>query len=173
MLPRPVGARADDRYGEEDGMNGISLRKTTPADVPALAAVLEGLPEWFSAIEVQTLREVAGSLSGLAAVEDDAAVVGFVIWEQRPDEWEIRWIGVVSRLHRRGIGRLLITRMLERLRATGVHRVRVKTVAATEDYEPYARTRRFYEAFGFQLDTVRPHGWPDGTDLAEYVLTEP
>lgn len=154
-------------------MKRILLRETTPEDAPALAALLERLPEWFTAEEVETVRAVAADLPGLAAINENDAVIGFLVWEQRLDEWEICWIAVAKELHRRGTGQMLLARMLEQVRESGVKRVRVKTVAPTVEYEPYARTRAFYEACGFRLESIQPHGWPDGTDKAEYVLDLP
>ena len=151
-------------------MSDIRLRSAAPDDVPALAALMEGLPEWFTAEAVETVRAVAGALPGIAAVDEAGAVVGFVLWEQRPGEWEICWIAVDKVRHRQGIGRLLMTRMLALAQEAGVGRIRVATVAPTEDYEPYARTRAFYEAFGFAIQEIKPAGWPDGTDRADYVL---
>jgi ribosomal protein S18 acetylase RimI-like enzyme len=150
-------------------MNEIHLRPATPEDVPAMAALIASLPEWFTAEEVETVRAVAGGPPGLVAVEE-GRVVGFLSWEQRPGEWEICWIAVTKPRHRQGIGRLLMTQMLALARAAGVRRVRVATVAPTEDYEPYARTRAFYEAFGFVIQEIKPAGWPDGTDRADYAL---
>ena len=151
-------------------MQDVSLRTTTAEDVPALTALLERLPEWFTAEAIETVRSAGADPPGLAAVDKDDAIVGFLLWEERPDEWEICWIAVARDLHRRGIGRMLLTHMLARVRKAGAHRVRVKTLAPTVCYVPYDRTRAFYEAVGFALQCIEPHGWPDGSDKAEYVV---
>jgi ribosomal protein S18 acetylase RimI-like enzyme len=151
-------------------MSEITLRAVAAEDVPAMAAVMEGLPEWFTAEAVETVRAVAATLPGIAAVDEAGGVMGFVLWEQRPGECEICWIAVAKERHRQGIGKMLMTQMLALAREGGVERVRVATVAPTEDYEPYARTRAFYEAFGFVIQKMTPAGWPDGTDRADYVL---
>jgi ribosomal protein S18 acetylase RimI-like enzyme len=150
-------------------MSGIRLRDATPQDAPAMTALIASLPEWFTPDEVETVRAVVGP-PAVVAVSTTEEVVGFLAWEQRPDEWEICWLAVATGLHRRGLGRRMLKWMLERARATGISRVRVQTVAATTDYEPYLGTRAFYETCGFRLNSVEPHGWPDGTDKAIYVL---
>ena len=151
-------------------MNDIQLRDATSQDAPAMTALIASLPEWFTHEEVETVRAVAGP-PGVVALDETGRMVGFLVWEQRPDEWEICWTAVARKLHRRGVGKRMLAWMLDRAREAGIKRVRVKTVAHTTDYEPYARTRAFYEARGFRLDNIEPHGWPDGTDKATYVLS--
>lgn len=150
-------------------MRDISLRDATSQDAPAMTALIASLPEWFTPDEVETVRQVVGP-PGVVALNDHGQLVGFVAWEQRQTEWEICWIAVARDLHRAGIGKRMLDWMLERARAAAVPRIRVQTVAHTTDYEPYARTRAFYETCGFELESIDPKGWPDGTDKAIYVL---
>lgn len=150
-------------------MNDIQYREATPPDAPAMTALVASLPEWFTPEEVETVREVVGP-PAVVAIGDAGAVVGFLAWEQRRHEWEICWIAVARELHRRSVGRRMVEMMLARARAAKVARIRVQTVAATTEYEPYARTRAFYEALGFRLESVEPKGWPDGTDKGIYYL---
>ena len=150
-------------------MSDIILRDATCQDAPAMTSLIAALPEWFTPDEVETVRQVVKP-PGVVAVDSAGAVVGMCVWEQRPEEWEICWLAIARELHRAGIGKRLLAWTLERARAAGAARVRVKTVAHTTDYEPYARTRAFYEAHGFGLESIEPHGWPDGTDKATYVL---
>ena len=66
-------------------MQDVSLRTTTAEDVPALTALLERLPEWFTAEAIETVRSAGADPPGLAAVDKDDAIVGFLLWEERPD----------------------------------------------------------------------------------------
>ena len=150
-------------------MKGISLRTAIPHDLPAIVAIVESLPKWFTADAVQKVRTIDAHLPGLVALDEDA-VVGFLLWEQRETDCGIKWIAVAPNRHRQGIGRMLVTRLVELMRAAAVTQVRVETLAPTIEYEPYARTRAFYEACGFTLRKIEPRGWPDGSDRAEYVL---
>jgi len=151
-------------------MNEIHLRPATPEDVPAMAALIASLPEWFTPQAVAQVCAEAAVQKGLVATDDAGALVGFILWDEEANQIEIKWTAVAPDRHRQGIGTALMTRFLGRAREAGAHRVRVATVAPTEDYEPYARTRAFYEAFGFAIQEIKPAGWPDGTDRADYVL---
>ena len=51
--------------------------------------------------------------------------------------------------HRLGIGRALIEAAVEAVRTRGVRYQFVATLHPAIPYEPYERTRRFYEAMGF------------------------
>ena len=150
-------------------MNDIILRDATHQDAPVMTALIASLPEWFTPDEVETVRAAVGP-PGVVAVSQSGEIVGFLVWEERPDEWEICWIAVARELHRHGVGRRMLAWMLERTRRARVRRIRVQTVAATTVYEPYERTRAFYESLGFLLDSIQPQGWPDGTDKAVYAL---
>jgi len=134
-----------------------------------MTALIASLPEWFTPEEVETVREVVGP-PAVVAIGDAGEIVGFLAWEQRTDEWEVCWVAVAREFHRRGLGRHMVEMMLARARAARVGRIRVQTVAPTTEYEPYARTRAFYEALGFRLASVEPEGWPDGTDKGVYHL---
>ena len=151
-------------------MKSMRLREATGEDLTALAAIMRALPEWFTAEAVEEFSATAKGWHGLVAVEDDEVRVGFLLWQRQQEVCEIKWIAVARDRQRRGIGRTLIARLVELAQATGVARLEVATVAATVEYEPYARTRAFYQACGFKLESVEPHGWPDGTDKAVYVL---
>ena len=151
-------------------MKGVRLRHGTPEDVPAMAALMESLPEWFTAEAVGEVRKAGATMPGLVALDRAGTLIGFLLWQPRQSECEITWIAVRRDRHRQGVGRTLMARMLELVQKAGVKHVRVATVAPTVEYEPYARTRAFYEARGFTLQEIKPGGWPDGTDRADYVL---
>ena len=52
----------------------------------------------------------------------------------------------------------------------GIALIEVKTLAATADYAPYEKTRRFYELGLFLIETIDPFpGWEPGNPCAIYV----
>jgi trans-aconitate methyltransferase/GNAT superfamily N-acetyltransferase len=176
------GRWRDDAGGEESSMTDAQLRDATPQDAPGMTALIASLTEWFSPDEVETVREVVGP-PGVVAASSSGEIVAFLVWEARPDEWEICWIAVARDRHRQGLGRQMLAWMLERARQTGVGRIRVQTIAHTTDYAPYVPSRAFYEASGFVLESIEPKAWPCGDeviypanwpeklDKAVYVLT--
>lgn len=148
------------------------LRPLTPEDAPAIAALAESLPEWFNRDVPGLACADAARCPGVAAVREEGALLGLVIWEHLETDTDIKWIMVAPELHGQGIGRKLMEHVIVQAKAAGRARLIVSTVAPTVDYEPYARSRAFYEAQGFVLEKVevQPDGWPDGTDKATYAL---
>jgi hypothetical protein len=73
-------------------------------------------------------------------------------------------------MHRAGIGRQLVERAVADVRAAGVQLLQVKTLGPSDDYEPYARTRAFYEALGFLPLEEHLTLWPGNPCL---VLVKP
>jgi len=151
-------------------MDTIRLRDALPEDGPAIAELVKSLPQWFTPDVVEKAPADAARLPARVAVNETGVPVGLVVWKVKGTEAEIEWIMVAPEFHRQGLGRRLVADLVARLRGTGVTRLVVNTVAPSVDYEPYARTRGFYEAMGFLLERTEPAGWPDGTDKGTYVL---
>ncbi|MFQ5911278.1 MAG: GNAT family N-acetyltransferase, partial [Thermoplasmata archaeon] len=81
-------------------------------------------------------------------------IVGFILSSSSSEKAEIKWIGVAPGFHRRGIGSELFLAAERELRSAGTEEIRVKTVAAETEYEPYEKSRAFYERMGFRVETV-------------------
>jgi ribosomal protein S18 acetylase RimI-like enzyme len=96
----------------------------------------------------------------------DGVQVGFVTYRVNADREtaELTWIGVRPDFQRKGIGRRLVEAIEQELSRKGVKTLEVSTVAPTVNYEPYARTRRFYHGIGFRDVRVEPKGFPSGDD---------
>jgi GNAT superfamily N-acetyltransferase len=112
----------------------------------ASEAVLRDLPDWFG-IEEATEAYIRGVAElPTFAVGDDA----FLSLKQHTRlAAEVYVMGVRPSRHRRGLGSALLAAAEEYLRERGVEYLQVKTLGPSDPYEPYARTRRFYEARGF------------------------
>jgi GNAT superfamily N-acetyltransferase len=138
-------------------------------DVPTLVSLVTGLPEWFNKDVPEQVRADCSRCAGLVA-EVEGSIAGFLLWLQVADACDIKWLAVVRERHRQGIGSRLLDGLSHAAGEAGAKRISVDTLAATHDYEPYARSRAFYEARGFQLAGVEPGGFPEGSDKATYVL---
>jgi N-acetylglutamate synthase-like GNAT family acetyltransferase len=108
------------------------------------------LPEWFGKTESNAAyARMAESLDGYVA-EVDGKRRGLLLMERHsPKSAEIAWMGVEPSNHRRGIGRALCDAAHEACRLSGAKYVFVATLHPDDTYEPYQRTRHFYEAMGF------------------------
>lgn len=119
-------------------------------DPDAVAALLQGLPEWFGIEEAAAAYIEAARTMPTVLAHEDGAVVGALLWNQHfPAAAEVHLMAVDAGRHRRGIGTALLDRAEQELRADGVRYLQVKTLGPSRPDEEYERTRRFYEARGF------------------------
>lgn len=119
-------------------------------DADACDTIVAGLPEWFGADQGRADCAVAvRSQRGLVA-EGAAGIGGFVTWEMRNGFAEITWMAVRANARRNGLGRALLGALVDQLRAEGIGELRVKTLSSRDPYPPYAETRAFYRANGFE-----------------------
>ena len=148
-----------------------AVRRLTHGDVPAVAAIVRGLPDFFT-------DDVPGKVEADCARHDawvlDAAgeIAGFAVAEAKsPGGAEILWLAVERARRGHGAGTVLLDRVLADLGAAGIRVVEVKTLDRSSGYRPYLATRAFWEGRGFvQIDTIDPlPGWQPGNPAAIYA----
>ncbi len=113
------------------------------------AEVLGTLREWFGA---EGNAEYAKEVEALPmfGVMKDGAVAGFLALKPHtPYSMEILVMGVRPQFHRAQIGHALMTRAIAYAKEHGARYITLKTLSASQPNEFYARTRKFYEAWGF------------------------
>jgi ribosomal protein S18 acetylase RimI-like enzyme len=106
----------------------------------------------------------------VARVEGDP--IGLLLLRRHsPASAEIHWLGVDPDHHRRGIGRGLVEAVEHRLREEKVGHLFVMTLHPDVDYEPYQRTRAFYQGLGFLFVLSTDNGplGPSRDQLAWYL----
>jgi ribosomal protein S18 acetylase RimI-like enzyme len=135
-------------------------------------ALTARLPEWFAQGEAN--RHYARQAETLEAwvVGYDERAVGLLLLKRHSDlSAEIYWLGVDPEYHRRGIGRALIGAVERRLRDEKAKFLFVMTLHPDDPYEPYRRTRAFYERMGFELGLSLEHrqAGPSSDPLAHYL----
>lgn len=119
-----------------------------PDDV---ARLLDTLPEWFGIAEANAGYVDAARTMETWSVRDSAGrVLGVTLVDRHfPHVAEIHLIVVDREVQGSGVG----TAMLEAIEADAVRRgvrmLEVKTLGASDPDAGYARTRHFYEKFGF------------------------
>ena len=112
--------------------------------------ILDQLPDWFGIPESNAdYARLADEGPAWLAI-DDGEVVGVMLLTRRFESAvEIHLLAVVPARHRSGVGRALITAAEAWARGRGARFLTVKTRGPSLPYEPYERTRAFYEAMGF------------------------
>jgi len=108
------------------------------------------LPEWFGRPDANAeYARQAEVLDGYVAEIDHDPCGLLLLKRSSPISAEIYWIGVDPKFHGRGIGRSLVTAASAAAHKRGVKFLFVATLHPDDPYEPYRRTRGFYEALGF------------------------
>ena len=134
-------------------MNVLIAREEDPAAKRRiLEALTARLPQWFA--QPDSNRHYAEQAEVLEAwtARVDAQVLGLLLLKRHSDvSAEIYWLGVEPGHHRQGIGRSLVGAIEGRLRQESVKYLFVMTLHPEDPYEPYRRTRVFYERLGFEL----------------------
>ena len=146
------------------------VRRMEFGDVPSVMALARSLDKWFNPEGLARIAEDLTSPSGYVAVRRPATL-GFVTWKAVDEEVaELTWMGVSETQQRRGIGTVLLASLVVDLRRAGYHFLEVSTVADNVEYEPYARTRRFYRARGFVDHRVDALYWGAGNDRYDRLV---
>ena len=144
--------------------DSIEIRELTSVDHRPVGEIADSLSEWFTARAREKIPVDLRFQPGLVAVLS-GEVVGFVTFFVSEAVGHIGWLGVLPQHHRKGIGRMLVDRTIERLTQAGVEQLRVDTLSDAVDYEPYERTRRFYRALGFRELYRRKQDNPECPEL--------
>jgi GNAT superfamily N-acetyltransferase len=128
-----------------------------------------GLPEWFGQPAAnRAYAEQAEWLTGYVASKDGAPRGLLLLKTHSAVSAEIYWMGVDPAHHRSGIGRALVEAACAAARQDKALFMFVHTLHPRVAYEPYVRTRRFYEALGFHY-MLEALGTDEANPLAIYM----
>jgi ribosomal protein S18 acetylase RimI-like enzyme len=119
-------------------------------DLERILEIAIALPAWFTPSGIRFMQADLRYQGGFVAEDGNKAVVGFISFFVNQGKAEIGWIGIRPDLHRRGVGRSLLHRLLRELESAQVSELYVHTLGDAVDYEPYEGTRKFYRRMGFQ-----------------------
>ena len=148
-------------------------REKNPASSRRLLETLTGrLPQWFAQADANLhYAEQAERLETWVARIDGHPVGLLLLKRHSPASAEIYWLGIDPAHHRRSVGRALVDSVERRLRDEKARFLFVMTLHPDVDYEPYRRTRAFYERLGFAFVLSTDHGplGPARDPLAWYL----
>jgi GNAT superfamily N-acetyltransferase len=127
------------------------------------------IPEWFGLPDANLhYGNQAEVLRGYVASIGEEPKGLLLLKTHSPISAEVYWVGVDPAYHRSGIGRALIEAASDTARRDGAKFLFVATLHPSVNYEPYQRTRRFYEALGFQY--VLEEQFPDEQNPQGYYM---
>ena len=150
----------------------ITEEKEPAARRRLLEALTALLPAWFGRPEANRhYAEQAMALEAWVARLGRREVGLLLLKRHSAVSAEVYWLGVDPDLHRQGIGQALVEAAERKLKEEKGRFLFVMTLHPDDTYEPYRRTRAFYERMGFALALSIPQGasGPSSDRLAYYL----
>jgi ribosomal protein S18 acetylase RimI-like enzyme len=132
-----------------ENIQKIIIRNLEQNDFDQIIKIAKSLPEWFTENGISKMEIDLRFQKGFVA-DYGSKIIGFLTFITLEGEGKIGWMGVLSNYHRMGIGSKLVDHLRTELKGAGVKSLQVYTLGDSVEYEPYARTRAFYRAVGFQ-----------------------
>jgi ribosomal protein S18 acetylase RimI-like enzyme len=131
------------------------------------------LPQWFGRAAANRKYAAQSEILPGYVAQLDGNPKGLLLYKRYSGvSAEIYWLGVDPHFHRSGVGRALVDAAAGDAASDGVRFLFLFTLHPSVDYEPYRRTRLFYEAMGFRY--VLEEQFPDETSpLAVYMKQLP
>ena len=130
----------------------IARQEDSAASRWMLETLTARLPEWFGQSEANRHYAEQAERLEVWTAHTDGRLCGLLLVKRHgPVSAEIYWLGVDPDHHRQGIGRALVGAVERQLREESVKYLFVMTLHPDDPYEPYRRTRFFYERMGFEL----------------------
>ena len=136
-------------------------RQTGVFDEEELATILELLNDYFS---------LGAQKSGyyFLSCRDDQRVIGFACYGPRAltqGTFDLFWIATAPSAGRQGVGRVLLERVAQEVKAMQGRLI----IAETSGRPEYAPARDFYEKHHYQLAATIADFYAPGDDLVMYV----
>ncbi len=125
----------------------------------ALEIALE-LKEYFTKEAITNMNK--DFLENEMIIARDKSIDGFLCFGIKNNKYEIIWMAVKKDRQDRGIGKNLLDFLVQYLRDKNVKELYVKTLTPEDSYEPYRRTRKFYEKYRFKhlyIEKAAKKGW--------------
>jgi len=125
--------------------------------------ILEKLPDWFGNEHANyEYAEGARECTYWAAFDNEQNCIGFFALKVHYSHTgDIYVCGVLPEYHNKGIGKAIFKEIEKSLVPKDCKYVIVKTLSEAANYEPYDRTRNFYERIGFESLITLTEMWDE------------
>lgn len=165
-----VSRLAADVMAARDVAPDVVLQTHASGSGPRCRAILDQLPTWFGVPEANDEYVERADRQPTTIARVDGRDAGLLIIDNYTDKSaEVHLLAVVPDLHRRGIGTALLRHAERELRADGYEYLQVKTLSARNPDAGYAKTRAFYEAYGFRSLEEWPALWDPSNPALQMV----
>jgi GNAT superfamily N-acetyltransferase len=115
------------------------------------ASILALLPDWFGLPESNAAYAAIAEREQAWVAEEAGETLGLmVLVDQGFSAIDIHLLAVRPDVHGRGVGKALVRHARAVAQELGKPYLTVKTQGPSANYEPYRRTRAFYDAVGFK-----------------------
>jgi len=121
------------------------------------------LPEWFTDAALETIKKDLETMKSIAEIVE-SSIIGFIIYSFEKHKCLIKWLAVKKEFQGKGIGKKLIYKLVKKCKQLDIKIIETDTLADTENYEPYVKTRAFYHSVGFKDVEIIKKGYEDGDD---------
>ena len=112
--------------------------------------IMHSLPAWFNPPEdIEKKAIIHREYPFIAAYNGDDPIGFIALKIHNKYTADIYNIGVLEQYHRQGVGRRLLAAAESYCIDNGYQCLAVKTLDSSAEYEPYERTRVFYQKMGF------------------------
>ena len=112
--------------------------------------IMHSLPAWFNPPDDIDRKAITHKEYPFFAAYNGKEPIGFITLKiHNKYTADIYNLGVLEQYHRQGVGRLLLEAAENYCVANSYIYLTVKTLDSSAEYEPYERTRAFYQKMGF------------------------
>ena len=132
-------------------MTEITIREYGESDYSGTLAAAASLPDWFDKDAIERAIPVDLKHQKVFFAESGGNICGFISLFIAEGRLNIGWLGVVPEMHRKGIGKMLLSIAEEFGIGNNLEEIATYTLGNNVDYAPYESTREFYRRNGFRI----------------------
>lgn len=143
----------------------IEIKNASKEDHGAILKIATELSGWFDNDAISRAIPTDLLFHNVLVALEEKQIVGFLAYSSIEGDVFISWLGVARSFQGSGIGTKLVKYLENKLFSLKINKLKVETLSETIVYEPYVKTRAFYEKLGFIKGETRQFTSADGEKL--------